>query len=345
MLPAASILYIVNNKSKTKIYLKSCYSALLFYILPILVFSVLQVGRKATYGYTKLVYIGGLEMLNLYPIIYLVIFIIALSIYSIISKDVLFFQRKNPNIFWISISVLFLSIIFLIAKRDYILLPILGIFIFSSIYNRFSLGKNFVLLSFGITIFIFFMSFGYTDILKNQFIANRGGVDLEIYKEGRYLEYEDYIFRLQRYDETLFVLIGEEIFNSRGKFFQNSRILFDRDRVLHSDITHFLYGIGIIGLSVFFILLFKLYRLARVAYRTNLKSDRKLFLWSTFVSIFIVMFAHNFTGGLFYLSGKVIQWQMMGILIGLLISNTDAEANSKKNIIFDRNCIKKDFKL
>jgi hypothetical protein len=318
-----SILYVIKNRHRIDVYIKACYIGLGLHFFNMLFFSFLKVGTAASYGGHTYLFLGGLSLWGLYMPIYLSFFIILLSIYNQGGMlDVILPKNKKFIYSWLILNIIFFAFVFLIGKRTYIFLPILGLVVFIIYFYKFRLIRY---LQFILFLFLFYIGAeitGFNDKMSVVLFENRNLGNQEISKTGRYLEYYDYIQELH-YRDNQFLISGNEIFNSRGKFFQTSKIIFDRDRILHSDVTHFLYGIGILGLVVFFFLLARLYAVARVArrvYRDSIKSIRTRFYWSAFAAIFFMAFAHNFSGGIFSLSSKIIQWQMMGILIGLLIN-------------------------
>ncbi|MCK4664753.1 MAG: hypothetical protein KAT68_17920 [Bacteroidales bacterium] len=316
-----SIIYVLQNKSRINIYIRACYISAAIYISSILFFSFFQLGRTFSYGGHSIIFLGGLSLWRLYAPLYLSIFTVLFSIFLKDNKlDIFVSPKRLFHVFWIFINIIFIGLIFLIGKRAFIILPPLGILVFYFSFYKLSITKYIRIILFGILLYFAAYAIGFNEKINHILFIERQLADKEITQEGRYLEYEDYFIEV-RYRDNMFILFGEEIFNSRAVFFQKSNLIFDRDRILHSDITHFLYGIGILGLLSFFFLLIRLFIIARIAYKGSVKSKQTQFIWSVFITIYLVSFAHNFTGGIFLLSGKIIQWQMMGILIGILIIN------------------------
>ena len=324
----ASIIYFYNNKATLTVYIKSTYIGVVIIIFTIFISTILKLGHIRGYVESSSIYFGWIELSALFPIVYLGLFTIFLSITSLKNnKKGLAFNNSIFNIIWILVVLLFIYVLLFVGKREYIYLFIIGIVTYNIIVNKYNIIKYVMTAILLVTVLAFMNYSGITENIKRTAFIERVQ-EKNVYEEGRYLEYVDYINEFQNNDIN-FLLFGKEIFNSRGNFFQYSKILFDRDRVLHSDITHFLYGIGITGLAVFLFLLYKVFLLGHKIYKTNKRVNGVYFYWALFISIYVMSFAHNFTGGLFTMNNKIIQWQLMGVLLSIILNkNLD---NSKNN--------------
>jgi hypothetical protein len=327
-----STYYFLKNPNEIKRYFKYVVIGSTLYLIAIPIFSLFKIGSHLDGEYGRgvrnLIYGGGIGFYNIYPAVYMTI--VGCLYFFIGNKNFKtgkLFKNNWLKYVYLSISLGFLVVLFLITKRDYLIMIVLSFSTFLVIYNKLSIRKYVPYAVFILSVYFLGSVSGFNTVVANQFLEVRNIENKPLILEGRVLEYVDWFYNLSYNPDWDFILFGKEIFNSRGKFFQTSLILPDRDRVLHSEITHILYGIGVIGLAIYAFYLFSIFYKVYGFRRLRTLNQEGDFFWAMFLSIYITNLAVNFSGGLFRTFDKLIQYQMMGVFFAMIIILSNMPTN------------------
>lgn len=274
---------------------------LVIYILNISICSVFRIG-DAIYSYSKnsFIYFGGVNFFNLYPVCYS--FVVCL----------LFFSKKKYSRYVISLlTLVFLFLVFVIGKRTYLYISLLGVL--AMFYN----SKSTLFISVFVGLLILSITPAIVEVIDNQFFKSRGSaITRNINEEGRFIEFAVYKDEIINNGNIVEILFGKEIFNSRAKFFQSNSLLKDTDRVLHSDYSNILYGVGIIGISTYLLILVFLYIEIRSIKIINNKNFGNKFRFIYFI-VLAILFLNGFTDGILSFPNRFFPFFILGAIIGL----------------------------
>lgn len=141
----------------------------------------------------------------------------------------------------------------------------------------------------------------------------------ELQNEGRYKEIF-YIFQEFENSNSIQILFGNEPFNSdvvMAKYF-------GRKRRLHVDYNILLHGAGVFGLSLYLIIYFNLFKLARKMRRkwiNSISESSNKENYALVISILILSLVMGFSGGLQFISYRVMLFLAIGYYLGHLIYN------------------------
>ena len=139
----------------------------------------------------------------------------------------------------------------------------------------------------------------------------------ELQNEGRYKEIF-YIFQEFENSNPVEIMFGNEPFNSdvvMAKYF-------GRKRRLHVDYNILLHGAGIFGLSIYLIIYFNLFKIARRMKRKSINTISEYSNKENFalvISILILSLVMGFSGGLQFISYRVMLFLAIGYYMGHLI--------------------------
>jgi hypothetical protein len=323
MFPAAFIL--VKNIDDIKQIIKLAIWLILVFLLNTAISTYLNLGIKEaeTYGYRKaFVYLGSVNFFSGYGFVYALI-LIPLAYYLT--------NKIHYKYFLILLYFAGLFTLILILKRSYVYLTLAGALIFIFFLTKRKslrfIGPFFII---GFITYILLSDYILASISVRQEVIRRGyseegrGIELILYPEV--VKYSP--------DPTNFMLFGEELFNSKGKFRLIEKVLNDKDRLLHSDVATVLYGAGIIGLllliRMYYFFLIKYLRLRR---RLKKVSEDEILkkLFSTFVSLFICLFINTLSDGMMVATNRVMPYLMMGAILGLMYKKLYSPVNKFSN--------------
>jgi hypothetical protein len=157
----------------------------------------------------------------------------------------------------------------------------------------------------------------YAPILEKRFEARSDRFEEgALEEEGRYLEtffvWEE-IYEFKKPEKQLF---GLEAFNSRGNYANG---LF-RDRILHVDYNTIVNTIGLVGLALYLIIFFQIFRRFKRFYSKSslLSLQFKKQLKGTFYALLITQFVTSFGGQMYAVTFRMIIFIYLGAIIGLL---------------------------
>jgi len=309
MFPAAFI--IVKNMDDIKRIIKPAIWLILVFLLNIAICTYLQLEIKTEgFGYGKsFVYLGAVNFYSGFGFVYALILI-----------PLAYYLTKRIQYKYLLIILYFAGLftLILILKRTYIYLVLLGPLIFMFFItkrrNLKFIGPFFI---FGFIAYILLSDYILEAFKIRQDVLGRGYAE-----EGRGIELILYpqVVKFSS-DPTNFMLFGEELFNSQGKFTLIEKALHDKDRLLHSDVATILYGAGVIGLFLF-IRMYYFFISKYLGLRNRLKKitrDELLKkMYAAFLSIFICLIANTLSDGMISAPNRVLPYMMMGAILGLM---------------------------
>jgi O-antigen ligase len=127
-------------------------------------------------------------------------------------------------------------------------------------------------------------------------------------------------------------MFGNELFNSQGKFFNYTSLDFSdsEERVLHSDLAHILFGMGIVGTIIFI-----LYHIFILKYFNSIKDKRfeinnSRALQAVFYGIFVCLIINIFEDGILGFPNRVYPFLYIGCILGLISYNKKQLADINK---------------
>lgn len=234
---------------------------------------------------------------------------IVLGLTPLILKYRLFPFKK-----WVFIIMSFILVIFILlnVRRTAIFIPVSGILIYL-LFSKSKL-KTVKLLLIGVVI-LGIASPLYSDLLERRLMVREeaGRFDPDFYKtEDRFNENLEMARNIYEFEEPVKVLfgIGNNIFAEHVK---DGKIV---RRMYHSDSAKILYGEGILGLILYFLIyaqiLFKIIRIPKSGFLFEIRTGA-LALW--FISVFV-----SLNGSLNLITFRSINFLLLGAFLGFAYS-------------------------
>jgi len=309
----AYYIYFKRNGGLEK-YLKNIMLFALLFILLIAVSSILQVGTYWSYGEKRIggIYFFGVNLWELYSLSYAAMF--------------LYFLKDKYKLNKMAIEVLFfaiLVILLLIYKRG-LLIPMGLTLVFYYYYNfkRLNALKIFA----GIVAAYIFLAPFVGQILAS-INERKDTLQLSSYaEEGRTKElavYFDYYWGTLGFFESM---IGQDFFNSGGKFQVMQDTLVDEERILHSDLANLLYTTGILGTLAFYSYLVAIY-LKFLRYKRGIDPLLRYLFYAFFISLILKQMVEGLNMSLNYF----IPLSIMGALFGVFEREKQLAAEQDTN--------------
>lgn len=305
---------IRTNESIISDLVINSFRSVVLYIFYIAICSVLQYGRERAYT-TSIIYYGHTNFFTLFPIIFLFTF-------SQIRNAIM--KVKSGNVINIAIFFILLVGFFIVGKRTYLILLMIGFVIPF-------LGKNVKQKVYSIATILIttvvLTVFSVPELIDNVFFSSRKErISSSYFEEGRYYEIQAFESEMEirgkRWNDiNLSYLFGMEVFNTQGKFFYRTDELLgdDEERVLHSDFAFILYGTGIVGIILYFLIfLFILMRFIKTIRRIPSKKARSdlIALKWIFLTIYILIIVSTFSDGILTFSNRIFPFVFLGITLG-----------------------------
>jgi hypothetical protein len=209
---------------------------------------------------------------------------------------------------WLMWLVGFLSLVFVLVamKRAGIISLLAG----TIIYLWLTQSKVRFIRYFFIIILFFYLVFPFfQSILAERYNARMKQME-NIENEARYQEFF-FVIKEFRDGGITQKLFGNEVFNT-GEFF--GKKYFHTNRMIHSDMSSFFYGAGLVGILLYLVIYFLLYR-EGIHYRKLLKQgqiDRELF--AIYFAILIAVFLISASG-----SGTIGERCLVFLYLGAII--------------------------
>jgi hypothetical protein len=230
------------------------------------------------------------------------------------------FNKKTlpyNNIIIATIVAASIFVILLSVKRG----AILSLFVALIIYLMFSGKKLTTLIRIVFIGMILLVILNYNSDVLEKRIEARSTERNELQNEGRYRETFFVIDELKNYS-LLNILFGKEAFNS-GVVMKK---YFGRERRLHVDYNILLNGTGIFGLLAYLYLIFLIAKKTvylnkkqkRLETTTKNKIDSKE-NYSLILSLIVLSLVMSFSGGLQFVSYRIILFLVIGYALGEMI--------------------------
>ncbi|MDP3463672.1 MAG: hypothetical protein Q8S18_12850 [Bacteroidales bacterium] len=244
---------------------------------------------------------------------------------AIITSLIPFFieAKSHKNFSKTAWLLLFLSASFILIftyKRIYYIILFTGI-LYYLIY-RFSDNRR-KLLSY-IAFYIVTISFiflSYYVFLEFLEIRNKTFSFQEFQNEGRYMEFALYP-EVVTERNLLFFFFGDELFVSGGKFAALDQI--ELGRFLHNDFAHLLYGSGTIGLFLYLLIYYTIYRESKLLLSFN-RTKQSRFFYYLIITVIITTIISSFSDGILTLINRVIPFFLIGFSLVVMKSQSHFE--------------------
>lgn len=281
-------------------YLKNIMLFMFLFVLLILLSSLLKVGTHWSYGERRIggIYFFGVTLWELYSLSYAAMFLYFL-------KDVYRLNRIAVLVMFFAVLVILL----LIYKRG-LLIPMGLALLLYYMYNIKKLNAFKVIA--GIVVAYIFLTPFITQILAsiNQREAT---LHLSSYaEEGRTQELSVYFYYYLNNINLYEILVGQDFFNSGGKFLIMQETIVDEYRILHSDLANLLYTTGFIGTIFFYAYLVGLFRMF-----LRIKKSISPLIRYLFYAFFISLILKQFVEGIDMSLNYFIPFSMLGALLGV----------------------------
>ena len=218
--------------------------------------SVLRIGIPWGYGVNKSIYIVGINVWEMYGLIYsqiLCLFLVA------------HFKLIKYNIANIIMTIILGLILLLIFKRMILLTYLIGIFLYLNTIVKAN-KKSIFTLYFVIVIIVLILPY-FSDKIMIAAHSRERIYDIDNYtQEGRYFEFYDYFTKWLPSQSFKTIMIGVDFFYSGRTESFNAIASISRGRILHSDLSNFLFTTGIVGTLMF---LYYLLRYLKLLFRVR----------------------------------------------------------------------------
>ncbi|MEI6346988.1 MAG: O-antigen polymerase [Bacteroidota bacterium] len=308
-------IYFKKEQTEIKTFFNILLICLVLYIVNIVLCSFLKLGESTlSYSDQSIVYLGALNFFSLYPICYL---LIACLLY--------FSKIKKSKVFIFFVTLIVFLIFFYIGKRTYIYLSLFGFL--ALFYNSRKVFINFSAL----VLLLIFLIPSISQTITNQFFTARSSqLDRSITEEGRYLEliaYKDEVLNIGSTNEIIF---GKEIFNSQAKFFQNSNIIDDDNRVLHSDFSNILFGTGILGFLIYLTIQLSLILNIRYIRKFKMNNPNYKLLHLVYITVLIALIINSTSDGILAFPNRFFPYFILGATLGMINHKTAKKPTLEK---------------
>lgn len=274
-------------------------------------------------GYSgTIIAMGAFSLMNLYGIIYLILFYLCYIKY-LNFKDLLL------------LSLAFVIVI-LNAKRTPIILFLVGLFVYI-FYNRkyiilaLKKSKNIIILLVSCVLLIVSYSV-YQYMTEN---VRKKASTLEYKQEGRFMEYIQIAHEFSK--NPHYILVGKNNgYKSGFDKFDNVTQMEIEGRSLHSDISIMLVGTGFIGLFLYFYIFLSLSKINIKIGRSYFNHKYHVMFWMMLLPLLANSLADSHTVA----TARVIVYMIMGLSIGIQAKQNNIlkyeYINSKKRSLRSR---------
>lgn len=275
--------------------LKNTFNAILFFSVFMVISDWLKIGFDQ--------YSGGFDSGFTFEKIFFLSFgLLTLPLYLI-------YIQPHKKLFTIMVFILSLILIIINMNRSSLIIIGIGAIIYL-IFKR-NKTKQIIYI---LTLFIFSIAGLYLvrDTLLKQYnarleiIEKRAGLE----NEGRFMEFQLVIPESIAENTVYF---GKEAFNSTGNYGNG---IFD-ERPLHVDLVIIFFGFGLIGIIIFLLFYYNIFRNIFIYKMYKEKSLFYNLLFILFVSLIIGRAAVLFSGGLLVLSYNSLVFIFLGVIVSL----------------------------
>jgi len=206
----------------------------------------------------------------------------------------------NKYLIYGSVIISFLILLFTL-RRTTVFVVIFGVFFLNLS------PKNFIKTAIPLSLILVFSSIliFQSELFQQRFQARSEKVSIDsLEEELRYLETYIVLEEIFSFEDLSKSIFGEQLFNSAG-YYGNG--VFGR-RIIHIDYWQWLNGSGILGLSIYLLLLFVIF-----IFYTKVKlppKDKRLFLF-----LYVVQYIISFSGQMYIISFRALIFMFMGLLL------------------------------
>ena len=314
--------YCISNIRDVKLLFNNIYLINILFLIYILFCNYFKIGYSAYVGQEFL--LGYLE-----PHHYEVCFFIMM-----LSPLLFSHLSKTKRIFIYTISLIIFLFLIPTGRRSFLFIVLAGLSINifykqSNAFIKFGGIMLSLLLFFIIPMLIDSGYFIFFDQVRSEHITGSNLISFDrIIREPRITEYY-YVFQVIS-DNVVNLLFGSlEVFNSIDNYgFTDIR------RHLHSDYSRILFSFGFVGLFVYFLFYWSIFK----AFFNNLKQYnnnsifRKIELKKFFIIIIIFIIVNGFTGGITYVFNRSFLTLLLGVAIKISEIN-DLNQDKQRNLV------------
>ena len=309
MFPLAFV--YVKNPNDIKLIHRSFLVASLIIIGQFIFAQITQFGERA---YSVGIYLGGSEIQVTYVLAYV----------AICFPSILIFDKSLKQTFFNSIMIANLIFVILAFRRSSILAVFIGfmvLFLFGS--NRKLLGRIFILVGIGALLVGIFFGEEITLLLDSR-------LNIEDEMQRGNNRFGEFSFVMQPYlDGNLKeILFGKEIFNSINlEMFRNTAT---KIRPLHVDYNNIIFGMGLFGIILYFLIFYQITKSFLVAYNQLAEFNQKHELKAVFFAILLSNFIFSTSGQIWEISGLSFVFLYLGSLTSVSLQSTNIIGISSK---------------
>jgi hypothetical protein len=303
-------LFAINNNPDFTFnkFMKICFSSAALWLTYILFCTYFKLGKNTDdYAVTSFIHLGYVNFYQIFPWVYL------LFVFPY------FFIFKSNKLYYLSVWIGSALVFLFIAKRTYVYLTLASAVLTMIPY---SLRKRKLSYVFFFSLIILFTSYVAGDLIQRYFLqARAASLEISFFEEGRWMELTSYKIEMIDREPTTNILIGKELFNSQGKFFKYTSdiIHMDKMRILHSDFSTLLYGSGIIGITLYILMLIFIGNYVRIITRNFQILDSKLILYKyTVYGLITLLLFNGLSDGILGFSNRFIPFMLIGTFTGIL---------------------------
>ena len=143
-----------------------------------------------------------------------------------------------------------------------------------------------------------------------------------IEREGRYLESYYVWDEVTSFDDPAKSLLGLEGFNSVGNYADGAF----GERNLHVDFNLIVNTIGLVGLFLYFLLFYQLFRsMMRVRNNLRMFAKERILLLSTFWMLLVNQFITSTAGQMYHVSYRLIVFVFLGAILGNFVNQQQSK--------------------
>lgn len=294
---------------------KQLYYFIVFFVINILFLSVFNLGKAHNQFVENVTSLGSLVHFGQFN--HFECHGIAIITSLLFSLKFLLKKKRCQNILLIS-SLLVFFVFLIIAKRTYVAIILLGV-VFHLLISVFDVRQK-TKSSIRVLLIIIISGIILAGTFREFLQARSSENDIEVIaNSGRTLELLLYpeVVRDEK-NSISFFLFGKELLNSAGKFsIIDNAISKGRQRFLHNDYAHLLYGSGVIGLLVYILILLILLRYSF----HNKRIAKNQFEWQISISSIILVlgiFVSGYGDGILSLINRVVPFYALGMFLSYM---------------------------
>jgi hypothetical protein len=292
--------YLVNTQERFNQFQRTNLYCLAFYLVFVLISNKFEVGDTSYIADDEEAYKTGLGHSKLYPI---AIFVGLLPF--IIGQSVV----KSKKI-WMLIGFINTLLLVLSLRRTTIVIIVFLVFLYLVLSRKFGTLTKIIVGS--AVLFMLAFPIIQDDLYKR--LEHREYLTSDEYSvedEGRYLEFFQVIENFNDQDRPgITYLFGKEAFNTIGNFG------FYKARPIHVDYTYVFFSSGLIGICLYLLFLFRVYRWG-VLYKKQLKNYVSLDYFAAFQAVFVLIFIVGFSGTMWAITYKTVVFTLLGSFLGM----------------------------